>query len=154
MVRTARPPLRSCDSHMTWSYAAPRLHLALPVRSLTQAMRKSSCTHVTLLSCSIFVTAIVLLGLAIAEIALTAVSLRAFRHFDVQIPGSSLAEWKFISMDPSNIEEGTTTAKYVVGTASLVAALIASLWVALQWRGVREVKVRQNGQVELAKSIR
>jgi len=106
-------------------------------------MRKPNSTHVTPLSYSVFVTAIVPLGLAIAEITLTAITLRAFRRFDVQFPGSSLAEWKFVSLDPSNIDDGTTSAKFVVGTTGLVAALVPSLWIALQWWGVGKVKVRR-----------
>ena len=106
-------------------------------------MRRSSSTLVTPLSYCVFVVAVILIGLGIAEIALTAVSLRAFRRFQIQIPGSSLAEWKFVPMDPTNVDDGTTTAKFVVGTAGLVAALLALLWIALQWAGVGGIKVRR-----------
>jgi hypothetical protein len=104
-------------------------------------MHKLSSANVTGLSYMVFITSVVLFALAIAEISLAAVSLRAFRHFSIQIPGSNLAEWKFVDMDPTNIDEGTTSAKFAVGAAGLAAALLASLWVVLRWAGFSGNKV-------------
>ncbi|KAF2683151.1 hypothetical protein K458DRAFT_419357 [Lentithecium fluviatile CBS 122367] len=102
-----------------------------------------SFSRLTPLTYGTFLAAILLIGLSGAEVALTAQYLHAFRHFEVQYPGSSLAEWAFVKMDPSNLDTGPTSAKFTVGTCGLVAALLATLWIVLLWCGVGEIKVRK-----------
>jgi hypothetical protein len=104
-------------------------------------MRKSTVKTLTLLTYGTCVAALLLVGLAAAEIALTAKTLRAFRRLDVQYPGSSLAEWKFVDLDPPNIDSGPTSACFTVGAASLASAVLATLWIVLVVCGVGGLKV-------------
>jgi hypothetical protein len=106
-------------------------------------MRKLSFDPLTPLTYGTCVTALILVGLAIAEIALTAKTLHAFRHIEVQYPGSSLAEWKFVDMNPANIDAGPTSANFTVGAGSLASALLTTLWIVLVVCGVDELKVRR-----------
>lgn len=105
-------------------------------------MRKKFLLRASPLQYSIVVIAFILIGLGIAELVVTARLLRAFRHAAIQVPGSNLAEWLFVNLDPENIDAGPTTAKFIAGGFCLFAGLLSLLWIDMQWYGFRGFKVR------------
>lgn len=74
-----------------------------------------------------------LFALAIAIIALEARVQDAFPEQSLQYPGSSIAEFMFVPLSPSNIDVGPTVAKYAVGACGLLVSLFGIAWPVLHW---------------------
>lgn len=104
-------------------------------------MANFSVIRVTALTYSILVNSVILLFLSVAEIVLEDRVLHAFRSVQIQYPGSSLAEWLFVSMNPRNIDSGPTTAIFLVGGGGLICALVGIGCILATWWGVMESKV-------------
>lgn len=78
------------------------------------------------LSSSLFILSIVLL-------ALQSRVQDAFTDEGLQYPGSSIAEFMFVPLSPSNIDVGPTVAKYALGACTLVVSLLGIAWPVLHW---------------------
>ncbi|KAF2249801.1 hypothetical protein BU26DRAFT_604114 [Trematosphaeria pertusa] len=108
-------------------------------------MANFSVIRVTALTYSILVNSVILLFLSVAEIVLEDRVLHAFRSVQIQYPGSSLAEWLFVSMNPRNIDSGPTTAIFLVGGGGLICALVGIGCILATWWGVMESKTKKFG---------
>src|SRR5687767_10573039 len=91
-------------------------------------------TH--LLLSVIYTSSIALLAFSIAIIFLEENVIHAFKNFLVQEPVTSLAEWRWISLDPVNVDTAPTTAMLVVAAFSLITAVVAFGWVTTLCLGV------------------
>lgn len=78
-------------------------------------------------------SSIVLLALSIALLVLEARVQDAFRDQGFQYPGSSIAEFIFVPLNPSNIDLGPTIVKFAVGACSLIVSLLSIVWPVLHW---------------------
>lgn len=87
----------------------------------------------------IFILAFILLLLGIAEIVLQDRVHHAFKNYLIQYPGSSLAEWLFVTLNPLNLDTGPSSAKFTVGAVSMFSALLAMAWMATVWWSRRKV---------------
>ncbi|KAF2871664.1 hypothetical protein BDV95DRAFT_46223 [Massariosphaeria phaeospora] len=94
--------------------------------------------RITYLTYFIFTASGVLLGLSIAEVALESRVLRVFRNLNIQVPGSSIAEWLFVSLNPQNLRTGPSDGIFIVGVFGIVASLLGLAWMGSVWYGVRE----------------
>ncbi|KAF2475499.1 uncharacterized protein BDR25DRAFT_350855 [Lindgomyces ingoldianus] len=108
----------------------------------SSTMPSSSLLRVTVLSYLIFITAIIILALSLAEIVMEAKVLTAFSSgLQVQLPGTSLAEWLFIPLRPMNLDTGPTEAIFVAGAFGVVCGLFEVAWLLAIWFGVKGVVV-------------
>ncbi|KAF2185959.1 hypothetical protein K469DRAFT_776808, partial [Zopfia rhizophila CBS 207.26] len=99
----------------------------------------SSSTASYVLTISIILTSLLILSLSICEFVLEQDVANAFPDILVQIPGTSIAEWSFISMTPKNIVKGPTVAIVVAGTFGTVASVLAMVWLVGLWsRSVKD----------------
>ena len=81
----------------------------------------------------ILILSTALFALSIALIALQARVQDAFPDEGRQYPGSSIAEFMFVPLNPSNIDVGPTVAKYAAGACCLLVALLGVAWPVLHW---------------------
>ncbi|KAJ4299185.1 hypothetical protein N0V90_004429 [Kalmusia sp. IMI 367209] len=89
--------------------------------------------HFTPQTIAIFLSSVVLLSLSVALLVLEARVQNAFRDEQIQYPGSSMAEWLFVTLNPRNIDIGPTAAKFAVAGFSLFAALLGLVLTLLHW---------------------
>ena len=108
-----------------------------PNRGLSKWTAFLLSPNVTWLTYTILLTSFLLLLLAILQIVCEAHLLHAFKHTNVQLPGSSLAEWLFIPMHPSTLDNGPMVGIFVVGGWSLLTSTFTVLWVGCLWCGAR-----------------
>lgn len=85
--------------------------------------------HIT----SILITSLSLFALSVALIALEAKVQDAFSTQQLQYPGSSLAEFMFVSLNPPNIEMGPTVIKFAAGSCGLAVSLLGTAWTVAHW---------------------
>lgn len=97
--------------------------------------------RVTYLTYTLFFVSILLLGLSIATLILQSKVSHVFRNLQVQIPGSNLVEWVFVSLSPPNLDTGPTIAILVTGACGVVSGVVASGWVGACWGGWEEWQV-------------
>lgn len=89
--------------------------------------------HFTPHTIIIFLSSLALLGISIAVLVLEAQVQNAFRNEQIQYPGSSIAEWLFVSLNPEDIDAGPTVVKFVIGASSLAVSLVGAAWAILHW---------------------
>jgi hypothetical protein len=108
--------------------------------------------NVTAISLAIFVSSIVVIVISIAEIALETRMLHAFHHIQIQLPGSSLAEWLFINMDPHNLDTGPTVAIITLGSIDIGFSSVLLIWCGCMWFGIRRVNVSIPARINLSRT--
>lgn len=119
-------------SHNDFRIPAPRFALEMAVFERFR---------MTFLTYSIFMSAIILLAVAIAAIVVEEKVLHVFRDIAIQYPGSSLGEWMFVSLDPKNIDHGPTIAIFIGAGCAVVASLMSCIWMVTTWCDVKEMTV-------------
>jgi hypothetical protein len=82
---------------------------------------------------AIGLSSLTLLALSIALIVLESRVQNAFQDQGRQYPGSNIAEFLFVPLNPSNIDAGPTVMKFAVGACSLAVSLLGIAWVVLHW---------------------
>lgn len=89
----------------------------------------------------VYTSSIALVAFSLAIIFLEENVIHTFRDFRVQEPVTSLAEWRWISLDPVNVDTAPTTAIIIAAAFSLMMAIVAFGWVTTLWFGISEEKV-------------
>lgn len=82
---------------------------------------------------AIGLSSLTLLALSIAILGLESRVQDAFVDKVRQYPGSSMAEFMFVPLNPPNIDAGPTVIKFAVGACSLVVSLMGIAWPVLHW---------------------
>lgn len=82
---------------------------------------------------AIGLSSLILLVLSIAILVLESRVQDVFTNQTRQYPGSSMAEFLFVPLNPSNIDAGPTIAKFAVGSCSLMVSLLGLAWPVLHW---------------------
>jgi hypothetical protein len=82
---------------------------------------------------AIGILSLTLLALSITVVTLEARVQDAFQDKGRQYPGSSIAEFLFVPLNPSNIDEGPTVVKFAVGACSMAVSLLGIAWAVLHW---------------------
>jgi hypothetical protein len=102
---------------------------------------------------AIYTLSVVLLAVSLAVIFLEGNVIHAFRDFNVQEPGTSLAEWRWISLDPANLDTAPTTAIITAAVFGLMNAVLAFGWVTMLWFGVLQNRVRDCSKPGLCRML-
>ena len=89
----------------------------------------------TPLLCAILVVSLAQLGVSVSTIVLENKLQGAFRNEQFQYPNSSLREFLFVPLSPSNTAMGPTIAKFVVSACSMLSAALAVAWAV--WHAAR-----------------
>ncbi|ORX94144.1 hypothetical protein BCR34DRAFT_226997 [Clohesyomyces aquaticus] len=111
-------------------------------------MASFSILRVTVLSYFILITVLLILGLSISEIVLEGKVLSAFsNNLQVQVPGTSLAEWLFVPIRPRNLKSGGSEGIIVVGILGVLCALLQMAWILMSWWGMRNFIFRGLGRL-------
>ncbi|KAF9728794.1 hypothetical protein PMIN04_008254 [Paraphaeosphaeria minitans] len=82
---------------------------------------------------AIGLSSLILLALSIAILMLESRVQNAFTNDSRQYPGSSMAEFMFVPLNPSNIDAGPTVVKFAVGACSLLVSLLGIAWPVMHW---------------------
>jgi hypothetical protein len=105
-------------------------------------MVRFNFSRVTLTSYFILLVSVVLMGLSIAEIVLEArIQQVSQSDLQVQYPGSSLAEWLWVPVNPPRLNGGPTTAIIIVGALGILVAVTVLIWVIFGWCGWNQNRV-------------
>lgn len=94
--------------------------------------------RVTLLSYVIFFSFLMLFSLSMATLILESKFVHVFRDLQVQVPGSNLVEWAFVSLNLPNLDTGPTIAIFVTASAGLVSGIVGIAWIGMIWAGRKE----------------
>lgn len=97
--------------------------------------------HFAPLTIAIFLSSAIILSLSIALLVLEERVQHAFRDEQFQYPGSSMAEWLFVTLNPRNIDIGPTVAKFAVGGFNICASLLGLVFTLLHWFKASNVHV-------------
>ncbi|KAF2439528.1 hypothetical protein P171DRAFT_436171 [Karstenula rhodostoma CBS 690.94] len=87
----------------------------------------------TLHTIAISISSLTLLALSTALLALESRVQDAFSNNARQYPGSNMAEFIFVPLNPSNIDAWPTVVKFAVGACSLLVSLLGLVWLGLHW---------------------
>lgn len=96
---------------------------------------KAGLKRINFWTALIFFLSFVLLGLSISELVLEQNVLHALENWHLQFPGSSLAEWLFVPLNPRMLDAGPTNAIMTVGALGIVAGVCGMGWCWGMWCG-------------------
>jgi hypothetical protein len=89
--------------------------------------------RVTYLTYTLFCTSITLLSLSIAALVLQTKVLHVFRGLQIQMPGSALIEWEFVSLNPPYLDNGPMIATLVVAVCGILSCVATMSWISGIW---------------------
>ncbi|KAF2634259.1 hypothetical protein P280DRAFT_524270 [Massarina eburnea CBS 473.64] len=92
---------------------------------------------------AIFMISLILLILSITAFLIQTELDHASHTFAVQYPGSSLAEWYFLSFNPEFIDFGPSTAIFAVASSSLIAGCCGIVWYMVERWEVKRISVKK-----------
>jgi hypothetical protein len=90
--------------------------------------------RVTYLTYTLLFTSITLLSLSIATLVLESKVAHVFRDLQIQIPGSNLVEWAFVSLSPANLDTGPTISILITAACGILSSVATIGWIAGIWR--------------------
>jgi hypothetical protein len=94
---------------------------------------------------AVFATSLLLTLLTIALFLLQLQLEYAFRPAAQQYPGSSLAEQRFVSFSPENIDSGPSTSIFAVAAFSIITCSAGIAWNVADWWKFRNITVKKLG---------
>lgn len=77
---------------------------------------------------AIYILSIALLAASLATIFLELNVVNAFIDYEVQESKSSIAEWRWVSLNPVNVDAAPTNAIFTAAAVGIIAAVVASAW--------------------------
>jgi hypothetical protein len=89
--------------------------------------------RVTYLTYTLLFASITLLSLSIATLVLQSKVVHVFRDLQIQIPGSNLVEWAFVSLSPTNLDTGPTVSILVTAACGVLSSIAMIGWIAGIW---------------------
>ncbi|KAF2707835.1 hypothetical protein K504DRAFT_45145 [Pleomassaria siparia CBS 279.74] len=119
----------------------PLFHDALSLVAMTFIQRVTYLTYI------ILVVSIILACLSIATIILQLKVNGVFQDLQVQIPGSNIAEWMYVSLNPVYLDTGPGISILVVGACGIMSGLSGMSWVITAWVGWDRLKTRMLGLI-------
>ena len=128
--KSFRPPPTSSPLPISVTHKHVRLLHLHSKYSKTMRLLEGKPTPHTI---AIGLSSLTLLALSIALLALEARVQDAFRNQSLQYPGSSIAEFIFVPLNPPTIDVGPTIVKFAVGAYSLIVALLGIAWLVVHW---------------------
>ncbi|KAF2737485.1 hypothetical protein EJ04DRAFT_550630 [Polyplosphaeria fusca] len=132
----------------------PSLRPAPHLQNSLGDMTRFNISRITALSYLVFLASLLLLALCITDIVLESKLDSVFsRRFQVQYPGSSLAEWLFVPLDPNYIDSGPAIAKFINGAVGILAAVVGMCWIGATWWGMHDTVTQKVGIVSCVLSF-